>query len=446
MEEPGSRYLQSCDTMVVFTGPPDHRRAIFAKNSDRPGLECQPLAQVPGGVHGPGSTVRCQYLTIPQAPHTLAVLGSRPWWLWGFEHGVNEAGVAIGNEAIYTHDPVPETGLLGMDLVRLGLERGSTAAEAKNVITRLLERHGQGGTAVNGTDRRYHNSFLLADPTEAWVLETSGRNWVARRTTRGAVISNLVTIEDDWDECSDGVEEHARELGYWNASSSTRFDFRAAYEDQESRVWTEQRYRVGCRLLAETGDPDLPRMMRYLRDHLAGGSVNGRAETGERTVCLHPSVVRQTTGSTAASMAVELRADDLPPVAWASMATPCTGVFLPVTVGQRLPRELETANERPDPDSAWWAMRELQYVADRDPVLLAPIAQAAWAPIEQRLLAGDPRLTTESLEQVIAEVMAQRDQLVRRLTVTQLESDHAHAAKAGATVSAADAESRDLLG
>ncbi len=444
MEDASSRYLQSCDTMVVFTGPPEDRRAIFAKNSDRPGLECQPLTQVPAGAHEAGSTVECQYLTIPQEPRTLAVLGSRPWWLWGFEHGVNEAGVAIGNEAIYTHDPVPETGLLGMDLVRLGLERGSTAAEAKDVITGLLERHGQGGVAVKGTKRSYHNSFIIADGTEAWVLETSGRHWAARRTTRGAVISNLVTIEDDWDECSEGVEDHARTLGYWDAPASTRFNFRAAYEDQESRVWTEQRYGVGCRLLTETDEPDLPRMMRYLRDHLAGGSINGRAETGERTVCLHPNTVRQTTGSTAASMVVELLGDDLPPVAWISMATPCTGVFLPVTVGQRLPRELEAAAERPDPDSAWWAMRELQYVADRDPVLLAPIAQEAWARIEKRLLSEDPRLSAESLERLSAEVMKQRDQLVRQLTVAQLESEHAQVANAGAA--AAVSESRDLLG
>jgi secernin len=447
VEESGSRYLQSCDTMVTFTRSPDRRRAIFVKNSDRPGLESQPLTQIPAGVHEPGDTVRCQYLTIPQVPRTLAVLGSRPWWLWGLEHGVNEAGVAIGNEAIYTHDPVPEVGLLGMDLLRLGLERGATAEEAKDVITGLVERYDQGGVAVKGVDRRYHNSFIIADPAEAWVVETSGRHWAARRTTAGAVISNLVTIEDDWDECSADIDRYARDMGYWTAPAGSRFDFRAAFEDHESRVWTEQRYRVGCGLLAETTEPDLPRMMRYLRDHLSGGPINGRPELAERTVCLHPSVVRQTTGSTAASMVVELSADDLPPVAWVSMATPCTGVFLPVPVGTPLPRELATAGERPDPDSAWWAMRELQYVADRDPVLLAPIAQATWAPIEQRLIAERPRLSAGALERLTAEVMKQRDQLVRRLTVTQLESDHAYVAAAEVTASAGDgAGTRNLLG
>jgi secernin len=130
----------SCDTLVALGSETRSGHTLFAKNSDRPSTECQPLQLVPARRHPPGATVPCTRLDIPEVSETLAVLGSRPWWIWGFEHGVNEAGVAIGNEALHTRETPAETGLLGMDLLRLGLERGRTADDAKRVITDLLGR------------------------------------------------------------------------------------------------------------------------------------------------------------------------------------------------------------------------------------------------------------------------------------------------------------------
>src|SRR5262249_21665761 len=115
----------SCDTSVVLGTATADGSVIFAKNSDRSPNECQPLTHVPGRRHFAGATVRCQYLDIPQVAETWEVIGSRPYWLWGFEIGVNEWGVAIGNEAVHTREPFEEVALIGMDLVRLGLERAT---------------------------------------------------------------------------------------------------------------------------------------------------------------------------------------------------------------------------------------------------------------------------------------------------------------------------------
>ena len=164
-----------CDTLCVRTPA----GMLFAKNSDRHPDEAQVVEW-----HAPrpaGGELRTQYLTIPDAG-AFALVGSRPTWLWGFEHGVNEHGVAIGNEKIWTTTRARDLppALLGMDLVRLGLERGRTADDALDVMTALLEQHGQGGSGEPHRDEPYFSSFLVADARGGWVLETSGRTWAAK--------------------------------------------------------------------------------------------------------------------------------------------------------------------------------------------------------------------------------------------------------------------------
>lgn len=67
---------------------------------------------------------------------------------------------------------------------RLGLERSSSAEEALDVIANLLVKYGQGGSYSETDDSfTYHNSFLIADTKCAWVLETSGKHWVAEQVT-----------------------------------------------------------------------------------------------------------------------------------------------------------------------------------------------------------------------------------------------------------------------
>jgi secernin len=66
---------------------------------------------------------------------------------------------------------------------RLALERAGTANEAVVVITDLLSQYGQGGPGCEETGSQkwaHHNSFLIADKTEGWILETAGNYWAAK--------------------------------------------------------------------------------------------------------------------------------------------------------------------------------------------------------------------------------------------------------------------------
>ena len=99
-----------CDTLVRCFP----ERVLFGKNSDREADEPQVLEWHPRK-EGLTGSVKCTWMEIPQVPTTYAVVISRPAWMWGAEMGVNEHGVAIGNEAVFTREAVPRSGgLTGM--------------------------------------------------------------------------------------------------------------------------------------------------------------------------------------------------------------------------------------------------------------------------------------------------------------------------------------------
>ena len=179
------------------------------------------VIRFPRKTYAPGSQVRCQYIEIPQVEETFAVILSRPAWLWGAEMGANEHGVCAGNEAVCSRligecdDGVER--LLGMDIVRLVLERAATARAAVDVAASLLEQHGQGGGCAEGDSGWcYENGFLFADPSEAWVLETAGVGlWAAERVPPGAArnISNGLSIRRP-DLLRPGLQEEAARRGW----------------------------------------------------------------------------------------------------------------------------------------------------------------------------------------------------------------------------------------
>lgn len=361
--------ILGCDTVVALAPAAASGVVLFGKNSDRPPGEAQAPLLVERATHAPGATVRCQYVEIPQVRETARVLGSRPVWLWGFEMGLNEHGVAIGNETIFAHEAPAAVGLLGMDLVRLGLERGTSATHALDVLIELVETHGQGGSGFRDVEWPYNNSFLVADATEAWILEAAGKRWAARRARDVDSISNHVTIGADWDRLGVDTEAHARASGLAVAEP---FDFAAAYRDVSvvPPVLSSGRLRRSRELLDRgRGAHTLASLRAVLRDHDATGPrfVPGAAPDQEAfyTLCMHQGPSR-----TAMSMVAELEPEPRSArVAWLAFGRPCASAYFPLLVAGTLPPALSDAGEEgaPGREGLWWTFERIAAAIEQKP-------------------------------------------------------------------------------
>ncbi|MBL4887289.1 MAG: C69 family dipeptidase, partial [Flavobacteriaceae bacterium] len=221
-----------CDTFVALPTATEDQSVILAKNSDREANEMQALEYFEGAEYAPGEKLKCTYIEIEQVEKTNAILIGRPFWMWGAEMGTNDKGVAIGNEAIWTKMPLHKKNdrLLGMDLLRLALERADSAKKALEVICHLIETYGQGGIAgFKDKNMAYHNSFLIADKNEAWVLETADYLWVAKKVKHYYSISNGATIGGDFDLAHPELIATAIKKG-WHKKGA-KFNFSKAYSD-----------------------------------------------------------------------------------------------------------------------------------------------------------------------------------------------------------------------
>lgn len=328
-----------CDTIIATADTTKDGIAIFGKNSDREPNEAHYIARYPAADFTPNSRVRCTHIEIPQVDHTFAVILAKPFWIWGAEMGANERGLVIGNEALFTKIPYAKNGLLGMDLLRLALERATTAREGVKVITDLMAEFGQGGNHSNAHQTYYHNSYILADPHDAWALETAGPHWAAKKIRGIYSISNGITIENDFDLASPNLVKFAAEKGWCKNESD--FNFARCYSDlifTRFSDCTKRRTRSMEILEQQRGQITAQAMMNALRDH---GQADGSQRSADESlagadICMHagfgPIRISQTTGSMVSYL------DANAPLHFVTAtAAPCTSVFKPVWIDASLP-------------------------------------------------------------------------------------------------------------
>lgn len=310
-----------CDTMVCLPSVTKSGRMIFGKNSDRSPNEPHIIERIPSKDYdlSINSKVKTTYIEIDQVEHTYAVTLFKPSWIWGAEMGFNEHGLNIGNEAVFTKVKRGKDALLGMDLLRLALERSKTAYDALLTITDLLDKYGQGGNCGYQKKFYYDNSFLIADRKEAYVLETAGSLWAAVKVKDVYAISNGLTIEGDFDFAHPQIIKERNEI--------KNYSFKKKYKEPIFTFFAES---LGRRCTAETmlksqaGSITLETVIETLRSHKPNTTNKGSVGS----VCMHAGglIGDHTTGSYVAEIS-----EDSEIYLATGASLPCMSVFKPLT-------------------------------------------------------------------------------------------------------------------
>ncbi len=359
-----------CDTLVALPHVTKSGSLILGKNSDREPLEAQAIVHVPQTNHQE-SQLQCTYISIPQVELTYEVILSKPFQMWGAEMGANEHGTVIGNEAVFTNVKFDkkQVGLTGMDLLRLGLERGKTAKEALHVIIDLLQTYGQNACGgYQNTNFYYHNSFLIADTQEALILETAGKSWACRAVDSIGSISNGLTIEENYLEAH--FEKEPRNIQHLFSGSNR--SFRGNFSDVLYTTAGKSKQRQACTLsfLEKRNKPGVEDFFQALRQHDREDFHPKKATTG--CICMHATGFTNPSDTTG-SMVAEIRKDGQSTIWLTGSSHPCMSLYLPFYFGIDWNHDLFSPTAHPD-QSLWWRVNKIQQGISKN----YPVLQPKW--------------------------------------------------------------------
>jgi dipeptidase len=242
-----------------------------------------------------------------------------------------------------------------MDMLRLALERADRAEKALEVIVNILEEYGQSGNCGFAHEMYYQNSFLIADPHEAWVLETAGKEWAAEKVKDIRSISNGYTIGSSWDQASSNLVEHAIQKGW--CRNRTEFDFAHCYSDLIYTRFSDSKKRQKCStkiLQGQVGKLNPVKMMQTLRSHRTGAEEYSPARgiLGS-DICMHAGFGPARGSQSAGSMVSQIHADEALHFLTGTSA-PCTGIFKPVWLDVGLPDLGPDPTGEFDPETLFW--------------------------------------------------------------------------------------------
>jgi dipeptidase len=373
-----------CDTFVALSDCTANGSVLLAKSADTEVNEAQHFLRLPARDCLEGAQVRVTHRVIPQARHTYEALIDKSFWLYGGEIGVNEHGVAVGNEAVFSTIASEGDGVVLIDLLRLILERCATRHEAVDMVAQMLAEFGQGGNCELRGNSHFDGSFIVSDKTGAVILETAGREWAAREVKGFDSISNGYTIGADWDRSSvQSGTDFGKTVG---DPEKTRCV--AAFERRKSSYdyLAARRGRITVRTMAD--------LLRYT-DPEGYTPLAGEAPT---RICMHAAPYDYRLWQATGALIADTRGDDV--MAWVT-ATSGTDVsiFKPAFFGIDLPDLGPMPREYLTPGAYWWKHEFLHRRAMADYDQLMPEIRGSFEKLEDEFFRNSETVRRGSLRQ-----------------------------------------------
>ncbi|MFQ5528251.1 MAG: C69 family dipeptidase [Thermoanaerobaculia bacterium] len=374
----------ACTTILVGKGLTVDGSILHAHNEDMGNDAVGRLWAVEAGDHFEGQSLQVPYVDLPQVGRTLG------YWAAGNALGatglgassearaydsvlvgLNENGVSLSCNWAHSREETREgVGLRRYAIRQLLLERARSARHGVELLGNWIESHGQadwGGLV-------YH----LADSREAWVVETTTYNWVARRVRDDEihVTANRFRIGSDYDLSSRSLARDAVANG-WVDAAVERLDFARVFGrpgKMDQAYDTRREERVLELLESRRGAISPEHLFAVLRDRYEGTddyTPPQQHPVWREELDARPDLSRTISTNLAQSTFVAHLRGDLPvsigAMMWVGMATPSYAAYVPLySGGGSLPEEF-SSNALEDTDgSAWWLFRRLQRAADAD--------------------------------------------------------------------------------
>jgi secernin len=277
------------------------------------------------------------------------------------------------------------------------------------VITDLVSEYGQGKFDNEPGVGTYDNGYIVADPTEAYVIETAAHEWVVKRVQSTIGISNIYSIETDYESISDSAVELAKGNGWW--SSSGHFNFSAAFSaDQDQVISGAARRKRSCAVLDRIdGGIGVDTMMSILRDHSDAANpeepyLMDISHGGG--ICMHFNKDvngKVNSGNTAASLIADLCGDGSRlPVYWCSFYSPCLSLFFPIFIEAELPGELARGGQfvEDDAQSPWWKFHRLNVLAREAGGEGVNLVRSSWDQLQGELMLSAYEIAAKARRQI----------------------------------------------